>query len=335
MFDFSQLEQLAKPCGGMVIGSPPLRLDEVFARVVADGWAPRRPAFGAELDRCEVAATRGTCLEPLIVDGDEVFVDPRLAPLPGDLVSFALSERGAEAQGDTSLPPGKSRWQKGDRWVKLFVPYLGVADMLLEKTGNSATTTLLGGEHPDDHPALWPVRNIARRGKLLFTPDMFTNELGPNAAGQILSVFDSAGFSVTAFKATNFADFSTGGVGADSCVITTIGSPVAVDLSVGVLNILPHTGVVSWSVTLTVRRDGSTITQAPVMTISSTQVTWTAGSYVSLSPLATMSVVDTPAAGSHQYGLYASCTDGAGDTGALGTALICQSILTKVREIRR
>jgi hypothetical protein len=123
MVDAAILEQLARPSGVMV-GQRPLQLEEVFARVAADGWAPRRPAFEPELGQLEVSMARGTCCEPLLVGGDLLYIDPRLPPAAGDLVSFALSERGAAAQ-NSALPPGQLPARKGDRWAKLYVPRYG------------------------------------------------------------------------------------------------------------------------------------------------------------------------------------------------------------------
>ena len=137
-------------------------LNEIFSDTVSRPWAPRSPAAGSELARCLVSRVRGNCVEPLLRDGDLVFVDPHKPPQPGDLVSLALSERGAAAQND-SLPPGQLPPRAGDRWIKLYTRYAGF-DFLLDRHGGSATATLMACEHPEDTPTLWPVRNI-QRGK--------------------------------------------------------------------------------------------------------------------------------------------------------------------------
>jgi hypothetical protein len=137
---------------------------------VRKGWAPRHPAFGDELERLECAHVRGDCVSPLLIEGDEIFIDPNTPAQPGDLVQFALSSRGVDAQ-NADLPPGQSPWKKGARWVKLLAPYRGI-DMLLDKHGSSATATLLSCESPSDTPVLSPVRQVRRDGRLLFTPEV-------------------------------------------------------------------------------------------------------------------------------------------------------------------
>jgi hypothetical protein len=152
-------------------------LDRIFAATVARGWRPATPAVGADLARCEVSIARGTCLEPLVREGDEVFADLHAPAQPGDLVQFRLSARGAAAQ-NSALPAGQSPCQPGDRWLKLLARYHDF-DMLLEKYGRCATATFLACERPDDTPLLHPVVNIARRGELLFS---YASGIGANAA---------------------------------------------------------------------------------------------------------------------------------------------------------
>jgi hypothetical protein len=160
-------------------------LDKIFAATVARGWKPTAPAFEPELSLLEASFTRGDCIAPLIVEGDLAYIDTRTPAQPGDLVSFALSARGAAAQ-NSALPAGQSPWKKGDRWIKLLARYHDW-DMLLDRHARAATATLLGGEHQDDHPALWPVRNIRRNGKLLYGPDSHAAEIGLAAVTDVLS----------------------------------------------------------------------------------------------------------------------------------------------------
>lgn len=205
MLDLEMFAQLARPSGAYA-GPPPPALEEVFQRVVAGGWAPRNPAFGEELTRLQVSTTRGDCLEPLILEGDEVFIDRDAKPLPGDLVSFALSQRGADAQNTPPVPADHRPRRKGDRWIKLYVPWHGF-EMLLEKYGSAATATLLACEHPDDSPVLWPVRNIRRQGRLLFAPsDVICSQINLNAVTVLNYATDDStyatGFGGTAVSAT-------------------------------------------------------------------------------------------------------------------------------------
>jgi len=167
MLDLEMLNRLARPSGAY-LGPRPPSLDEVFARVVRDGWAPRSVAYGSELAGLQIARTHGVCLEPLIVDGDEVFIDPHATALSGDLVQVAVSQRFADLQNAGHMP-GQREWRKGDRWIKLFVDYHSVP-MLLENKGAGAVS-LLGGETPEAVVPLAVVRNIRRNGRLLFQPE--------------------------------------------------------------------------------------------------------------------------------------------------------------------
>lgn len=186
MLNLQMLELLARPIG-CYIGEIPPPLEEVFARVVADGWTPRNPAFGAELDRLEQSTVRGDCISPLLQAGDTVYVDHATPAQPGDIVSFALGRRGAEAQ-NSALPSGQSPCSQGDRWCKLYLRWRGL-DMLLDRHGNSATGTLMTLEDPDGDPlpSLHPVRNIRRNGRLLFAPDAHASQVGLNAATDVYS----------------------------------------------------------------------------------------------------------------------------------------------------
>jgi hypothetical protein len=170
VIDSKMLEQLAAASGAHVGDRPP-DLREIFARVVADGWTPRNPAYESELD----TLTRYTindatdCLAPLLHAGDVIYVDHGVRAQSGDIVAFALSERGAALQNEAAARLGQRSWKRGDHWCKLLVNYRGF-DMLLERHGGAATATLLGAESPDDPVALAPVRNIRRNGVLLFAP---------------------------------------------------------------------------------------------------------------------------------------------------------------------
>lgn len=205
MLDIDMLELIGRPGGFVTLGGgkPPPRREEVFSRLVDDGWIPRNPAFGAELDRLEMSTTRGHCLEPIILEGDTVYVDNNASPLPGDIVSFALSERAAAAQNE-DLPPFDARPCKpGDRWLKAYVPYCGM-DLLYERYGHYLTTTWAACENPDETPRLGVVRNIRRAGQLLFAPDSFAQQIADSAATDIVevSVFGYTGSAIAQAIAT-------------------------------------------------------------------------------------------------------------------------------------
>jgi len=148
-------------------------LDTIFETTVREGWRPRTPAFGVELAQLDVSVARGTCLNPIIFEGDELFLDPETPPRSGDLVAFRLSERGAERQ-NSDLPAGQEPWQPGAHWLKLYWEYHSIP-MLLENT-HSASVSLMAGDSP-----LVPVRNVRRAGRLLFR-DCYMSGLGLNAA---------------------------------------------------------------------------------------------------------------------------------------------------------
>jgi len=193
MLDIDMLDQLARPFGGGIytlteVGRPkPLCLNEIFARVSSNGWNPRNPAPESELSRLERSLASGTCLNPLLLDSDEIYIDHDAHPVPGDIVAFRLSRRGCEAQ-NSDLPAGQSPWNPGDRWAKLFVDYHGT-QMLLDRHGRSATATLMACENPNDTPILHPVRNIRRDGRLLFGshPNTFhCTDIAVNGATDII-----------------------------------------------------------------------------------------------------------------------------------------------------
>lgn len=202
MLDLSMLEMIGRSDGWNYIGPPDQRpplINELFKRVLADGWSPRNPAYGTELERLEVAEARGDCISPLVQAGDTLYIDSAMPPLPGDLVCFTLSRRGAEAQ-NANLPSGQQRWAAGARWCKLFANYAGVP-MLFDRHGGSATATLLCCESPDETPILHPVRNIRRNGKLLFVREIHCAQIGLGAATETLTAYNGSHTTSAVFGA--------------------------------------------------------------------------------------------------------------------------------------
>src|ERR1700744_6552866 len=102
-----------------------MNLGTFFAQEVAAGWRPRRPASPAELPHLTVSSGRGTCVAPLLCEGDIVYCDPHAEPSDGALVACQLSERGVAAQ-NSGLPPGQSPWTVGAGWIKLYGKYCGI-----------------------------------------------------------------------------------------------------------------------------------------------------------------------------------------------------------------
>jgi len=180
MLDIPMLDVLAR--GGTVPfrDAKPVFLEDVFTRVVADGWAPRNPAREDEVCRMEQSTLSGEtdCLYPLLQYGDTLFSDPNTHALSGDIVCFRLSERGAKVLNGDKPEPGARIWRKGDGWAKLCCRYSGLDVLLTRFDGQSATATLLSCEHPDETPVLHPIRQIIRNGKPLFAPDLHCADIG-------------------------------------------------------------------------------------------------------------------------------------------------------------
>ncbi len=201
--DTALLDTLARPGGWAAAhntGLRPPQLNEIFQRVASGGWRPRIPAVGAELERCEIARTRGDCLSPLILQGDTVFVDPHMRPMPGDIVQFRLSQRLADEQ-NANPPPGQlPSWRVGDPWLKLFAPFSGI-DLLHERHGGSIAATLACCESPDGTPVLHTVRNVMRAGELLFLPDVYMPQISVGAATNLAYTVDDATYA-TSFSGT-------------------------------------------------------------------------------------------------------------------------------------
>lgn len=154
-----------------------------FADTVAAGWTPRHPCTDlGELATLAAMPTRGDCISPLVMDGDIVYIDRHMKPEPGDVVNFALSQRGADVQ-NSGKQEGRlleqPMWKQGDQWCKLLGTRHGL-QLLYDRHGHEVTATLMCCESPDDVPILNPVRQICRNGRLLFT-DTDTPQLSRRA----------------------------------------------------------------------------------------------------------------------------------------------------------
>jgi hypothetical protein len=306
----------------------PVFLEDVWTRVVADGWTPRKPARADELHGLNETRLSGAtdCLHPLLQHGDTIYSDPGTPALPGDIVVFQLSERGAKAQnGDSPADQGARIWRKGDGWAKLFCRYQSLDMLLTRFEGNSATATLLACEHPDDIPVLQPVRQIVRDGKLLFIPETHSPQVGLDAASQILSVFDGATYSPA-------VNVSNSPYNADliSPTINCTGSPIAIDWSLNCACETSAGGVIN-NFTLQIYRDGVALGSGQGL-YSNTSPT-TSNSYT----LLTASLTDAPSAGFHTYALHLTA-NGTGSGGGLPTAtgvFAYTKAFVKVREVKR
>lgn len=160
MFDRAEFDRLLTPRFGY--GAMPL--ERAFAHVVAAGWVPRYSrAMPDDLFRSVV---QGDCLQPLLFDGDEVWIDCSTQARSGDLAFHRLSFRGA-ALLNQRLAPGQAPWQGGQNNVKLLVRSFE-RDLLLERHGGCVPAQLLAAESDDEMPELHPVVNVRRAGKMLF-----------------------------------------------------------------------------------------------------------------------------------------------------------------------
>ncbi len=93
----------------------------IFEEFGRSGWTPRHPATEAELARLNSSLARGTCLNPVIFDGDALYIDPDAQPEDGDIISFELSDHAAATE--PSAAGGRTSWAKllieldGERWL--------------------------------------------------------------------------------------------------------------------------------------------------------------------------------------------------------------------------
>ncbi len=214
-----------------------------FDQTVAAGWAPRHPCVDfAEMATLEQSAVRGDCISPLLRAGDVIYIDRSARPEPGDVVSFALSRRGAEVQ-NSALPPGQSPWSPGSRWCKVYGIEHGF-QMLYDRHGGAATATLLTCESPDDVPVLHPVRNILRNGRMLFgsaapaAPMIQRRGVLLGALGGLaLSACNADGINIPELPAASepLGDNSGAQVGANAA--TTIATASLSTVNVGFVNV--------------------------------------------------------------------------------------------------
>lgn len=193
-------------------------IDDEFAAVVKRGWAPKSIASENELAGLQYSRIRGDCVSPLLIEGDEVWIDPNTPAAPGDLVSFRLSQRFVDEQ-NANLPSGQSPCKRGDHWVKLYTIMHGF-DMLLERHGNAAMATRLSCDEPDETPILHPVRQVRRAGQLLFAPDVHATQINNNAATSVFTTTNSS-FALTASIGAAACSIIVGPYSLDTTVVAT------------------------------------------------------------------------------------------------------------------
>jgi hypothetical protein len=307
-------------------------LETFFADTVAAGWAPRNPCTdAAELAKLEQSGVRGDCISPLLIEGDTIFIDRSAKPEPGDVVAFALSQRGADAQ-NSALPPGQSPWKAGDRWCKLYGTRHGFA-LLYDRHGSEMTATLASCEDPHDVPLLFPVRNILRNGRLLFGPAAPASPMIPRR-GVLLGALGGLALSACTGGGIKLPEPPASTEGATSS--TQIGSN-AVSQTVSAIDTathnysIPTTGsnydvdVLTASITTQGGTVGIDVTANISTTVSSAQLllacrvgvsrggTFLTNAWVDLGQISTpgtprqpitVTITDLPAPGSYTYGVH-------------------------------
>lgn len=289
-------------------------LEKYFPDTVAAGWAPRNPCTDpAELATLEQSLARGDCIAPLIQAGDILYIDRAMKPEPGDVVSFTLSERGAQAQ-NSALPAGQSLWERGAHWCKLLGMRHGF-HMLHDRHGSAATATLMACESPDDAPVLHPVRQICRGGRMLFGTDSHSAQIGLNAA---TSIYES-----TAAGPINISTASP-----SKTLVTTVTVPAAV---VDTNHVISFLGSVTLVAGTSVPSGGlvniyiGTITQLTGQSFAQAQV---AGQTVS-SMFSDETVNPVTAGTAITYNFYGSSSNTSGASGTVS------NITAKVEVVKR
>lgn len=118
-----------------------------------------------------------------------------------------------------------------------------------------------------------------------------------------------------------------------SLLISTTGSPVGVDVTVGLLQLFVATGTTVWSMKITVVRDGVSTGICPVASWDSGTIPWTPNTYIPVQPVSFVFVDANVPAGSHTYSVQLEVTNLG--TGASRTQPVVGQIVIKLREIKR
>lgn len=160
-------------------------------------------------------------------------------------------------------------------------------------------------------------------------PLIDTPQVGLNAASQMLSLYDAVGISgVPATPAAPVVNAI-----AETVSITSTGSPIAVDVSIGEALVFLFTGTTGWTGSLTVFRDGANTGACPVATYDGAKLSWVANDYAHTDPVAFTFVDGGVPAGSHSYTLVYSATNAG--SGSSSTRWLLGQVSMKLREIKR
>ena len=148
-----------------------MNLHTFFADTVGAGWTPVSPCTDpAELAKLDACCARGPCMQPLTQDGDILYFDRSMPAQSGDIVVYKLSSRAVAALND-ALPPGADPWSANSPyWVKLLAGSRANG-LLVCSGGDLVTPSFMASECPTDEAPVFPVRNVRRAGRLLFTAE--------------------------------------------------------------------------------------------------------------------------------------------------------------------
>ena len=153
-----------------------------------------------------------------------------------------------------------------------------------------------------------------------------TAGMDANAASQMVSAYAAGPIAPPA--ATNGAP-SVATIG--SLNINTTGSPVAVDVSLGIVQLFNALGTTAWNMQITVLRDGQPITGSPTATWDSSTIPWTPNAYVPAQPVAFTFVDASVPSGRHSYAVVMTLSK----SGAGVTQMSWGQESIKLREIKR
>jgi hypothetical protein len=258
---------------------------------------------------------QGTCLVPLSHDGDMHWVDPQMQPQTDDIVLVewhpdvlaGIVERGI-ARGHGFLE------MYGDNPPPIACKLLTTCGGEYYLATNESVLAL------EPNRILGVVRRIERNGISLYD----SNAIGciaPNAASQVASNYNAAG--VTAVYPNSSTPTLTNLI---SATVTATGAPVAIDAMANVKMEFSTLYTLNLA-QLVILRDG----------VALSNVLWDGSGYTGSTIIGnipvTLTLTDTPSAGSHTYTLAANLAGTNSGTGNFD--LKCTQLMIKIREYKR
>lgn len=115
--------------------------------------------------------------------------------------------------------------------------------------------------------------------------------------------------------------------------IITTGSPVGVDITLGIIQLFNATGTTAWNMQLTVLRDSASTGVCPVATWDSSTMPWAANGYVAAQPTSFVFVDSSVPAGHHTYSIQLVLSNSG--SGGSRTQMNWGQQTIKLREIKR